>query len=81
MPIRRKTKLWAFLLLLLGVAGRGYAQIDTATVAGRVVDRTGATIPRAQITVTNTGTNSHTTRRVMTMASGPSARCISACTS
>ncbi len=57
MPIRRKTKLWAFLLLLLGVAGRGYAQIDTATVAGRVVDRTGATIPRAQITVTNTGTN------------------------
>ena len=33
------------------------AQIDTATVAGRVTDKTGATVPMAEITVTSTETN------------------------
>ncbi len=33
------------------------AQIDTGAVAGRVVDSTGATIPNAQVELTNTQTN------------------------
>ena len=33
------------------------AQIDTATVAGRVVDASGATVAATDVTVTNTETN------------------------
>ena len=57
MQIRRKMKILGLCLLLLCPAACLWAQIDTATVAGRVTDATGATIPHAGITVTNTGTN------------------------
>ncbi len=49
-------RLLALSALFLGPALL-HAQIDTATVAGRIVDVTGATVPSAEITVTNTETN------------------------
>lgn len=59
MRMRRNTKILSLFLFMVGLLAspllRG--QIDTATVAGRVVDSTGATIPMADITVMNTETN------------------------
>jgi hypothetical protein len=55
----------AVLLIFLLVAGLGtlQAQVTRATVAGRVVDQSGAVIPNAGITITDTatGAKSHTT--------------------
>lgn len=47
------------LFCLLGVlsSGRLLAQITTATVVGTVTDSTGAAVPNAQATITNTDTN------------------------
>ena len=47
---------FALLALFLGVVSAG-AQIDTATVAGRVIDKTGAVVGAAEVTVTSTETN------------------------
>ncbi|SFS01369.1 Carboxypeptidase regulatory-like domain-containing protein [Granulicella pectinivorans] len=46
------------LLLCMGVAA--HAQVTGARVTGQVTDPTGAAIPQAQITITNTGTNAST---------------------
>lgn len=46
----------AILMLMFG-ASTAWAQFDTGTIAGSVTDPSGAVIPNATVTVTNTGTN------------------------
>jgi outer membrane receptor protein involved in Fe transport len=57
--MRRNMKIVNFLLFMLALMAAPLlrAQIDTATVAGRIVDRTGATISMADVAVTSTETN------------------------
>ncbi len=57
MQMRRNMTIACLLAIAPYAAVRVQAQIDTATVAGRVVDATGATVPQAVVTLTNTGTN------------------------
>jgi outer membrane receptor protein involved in Fe transport len=61
MHMRRNLKLHLFLALALfsviAPTRSLHAQIDTATVAGRVTDKSGATVANADITVTSTETN------------------------
>src|SRR6185312_723931 len=45
----------AALLILSSFAG--FAQKDTAALVGRVLDPTGASVPGAEVTATDTGTN------------------------
>src|SRR5438445_6327368 len=45
------------LLILLAFSTASFAQIETATLSGTVVDATGAVVPGVQIRVTNTDTN------------------------
>ena len=57
--MRSNVKISDFILLIIFLFAVPLlnAQIDTATVAGRVTDKTGATIPMADVMVTNTETN------------------------
>jgi outer membrane receptor protein involved in Fe transport len=59
MQMRRNVKILNFILLVAFLVAVPLlkAQIDTATVAGRVTDKTGATLPMADVTLTNTETN------------------------
>src|SRR5271154_747256 len=59
MEMRRNVKISNFILFVafLVAVPLSNAQIDTATVAGRVTDKTGATVPKADVTLTNTETN------------------------
>lgn len=61
MNMRRNLKTSSLIsIVFLSIFAAGVtlnAQIDTATVAGRVTDKTGATVSAAEITVTNTDTN------------------------
>src|SRR5271170_120676 len=59
MSMRRNTKISNVILLVIFLVATPWlnAQIDTATVAGRVTDKTGATVPGADVMVTNTETN------------------------
>src|SRR5271154_3568652 len=59
MQMRRNVKIFNFILLVTFLIAVPLlkAQIDTATVAGRVTDKTGATVPMADVTVTNMETN------------------------
>ncbi|MFL6335877.1 MAG: carboxypeptidase regulatory-like domain-containing protein [Pyrinomonadaceae bacterium] len=45
------------LILILGLAATASAQSDRGTITGRVVDPSGAVVPNAKVTVTNTETN------------------------
>ena len=56
------------LLLTMALAGVAVAQLTTATMIGTVTDNTGAVIPNAKVTVTQTDTNF--TRTVSTKADG-----------
>jgi outer membrane receptor protein involved in Fe transport len=55
----RSIRVQFFLALLLStiLCGSGYAQLSTATLFGTVTDSTGALIPRATVTLTQTDTN------------------------
>ena len=44
------------LLALLAVSAPAWAQFETATVVGTVKDSTGAVVPGAKVTLTNTQT-------------------------
>ena len=61
MPRRRNLKIHyrvaLVLFTVLAAVSNLTAQIDTATVAGRVTDKTGAMVAAAEVTVTNTETN------------------------
>lgn len=45
------------LILILGLGAPAFAQSDRGTITGRVVDQSGAVVPNAKVTVTNTETN------------------------
>src|SRR6266849_8277497 len=48
--------LWVFVLAIsLLSVGRTHAQVSGATVSGTVTDPSGATVPNAQITITDVG--------------------------
>ncbi len=47
---------FALLLLLVGICCTGNAQVSTGTIAGNITDTTGAIVPHAPVTVTNTAT-------------------------
>jgi outer membrane receptor protein involved in Fe transport len=57
MLMRRNMKILVLLVIFLVTSPWLSAQTDTATVAGRVTDKTGAVVPMAEVTVTNTETN------------------------
>src|SRR5262249_10842523 len=58
----------AVLLSLFSVTMPVFAQVTTTNIIGTVTDSSGASVPGAQITVTNTGTNQ--TRSTQTNAQG-----------
>ena len=67
--IRRCTQICAFLLLMCVVASIDCrAQVSTATLTGSVTDSTGAVIPGAPITLTNSATR--LTKQTLSNASG-----------
>jgi hypothetical protein len=49
-------RLVLLLLLALSVSTPAWAQFETATVVGTVKDSTGAVVPGAKVTLTNTAT-------------------------
>ncbi len=62
-PLEKRTLMMRFVMLLavgclmLGFAGTLHAQLSTATVFGTITDQTGAVIPNATVTLTQTDTN------------------------
>src|SRR5882757_4784071 len=54
--LRNGTRTGLFALTLL-LAARGFAQIDTGVISGRVTDSSGAIVPAAQVTIIQTETN------------------------
>lgn len=65
---RRTVCFLAIVLLALMSSKAVFAQITTATVVGTVTDRSGAVVPNASVTITNTDTN--LTRAARTNSSG-----------
>ena len=61
---------WVSLIttILIAVAITAFAQSNTGTITGQVVDQNGAVVPNATVTVTNQGTNE--TRNVQANAEG-----------
>ena len=58
--LQKQRNLWmalAAVLLVVFSATAAWAQFDTGTIAGSVTDPTGAVIPGATVTITNTGTS------------------------
>jgi hypothetical protein len=66
----RKTVVSIFILLAIGffVAGQAYAQVAGAMLKGTVTDATGATVPKAQVAITDVATG--IAHNVTTDASG-----------
>ena len=62
------SKLFLALTLILCLTGMALAQTDTARVVGTITDATGAVLPNATVTLTNTGTTQAVT--VKTNGSG-----------
>jgi outer membrane receptor protein involved in Fe transport len=64
------TALWIFVISVISILGLGqaYAQVSGATLSGTVTDASGATIPQAQIVITNVSTG--VTRNVTTDSAG-----------
>ncbi len=62
-----KSKLFLVLILILCLAGVALAQSDTARVFGTISDPTGAVVPNATVTLTETATG-----RTLTATTGPS---------
>jgi Carboxypeptidase regulatory-like domain len=61
-------KLFSVILLSALFCGSGMAQLTSATIVGTITDTTGAVVPGAQVTATNTAT--HFARSVVTDSSG-----------
>ena len=55
--MRRKLMIFAIAGMLLGLAGASVAQVITGTISGTVKDSSGAVVPGATVTVTNTDKN------------------------
>ena len=55
--------LWVALSLTLMFAAPAWAQFETATVVGSVKDSSGAVVPDARVTLTNTATGVNAERR------------------
>ena len=55
--MRTIDRIFIFSVLLAGLTGFAWGQAATGTINGRVVDQSGAVIPGAQVSVTNTGTS------------------------
>src|SRR5262247_3619975 len=53
----RQTMLFSMLVAISALSIDTFAQGIRATVTGRVVDSSGAVVPKAKVTITNTGTN------------------------
>lgn len=53
--------LCAFFAFTMAAAGQSAGNFDTGTILGSVTDQTGAVIPHASVTITNTGTGIATT--------------------
>src|SRR5215471_8557014 len=55
--IQMKVRLFSWIICLIVVIPSAlYAQVTTATIVGTVTDPSGAAVPHAQVTATNTGT-------------------------
>jgi hypothetical protein len=57
---------WTIGMLLLAMCSPVYAQFETASIVGTVRDTTGATVPGATVTLTNTATGVSATRNTAT---------------
>src|SRR5690242_2295052 len=55
--VLRLTSLSLTFVCLLTIACQCFAQTDTATISGTVLDKSGAVVPGVQIQVTNVDTN------------------------
>jgi outer membrane receptor protein involved in Fe transport len=64
------TAVWVLMISVISVleVGQGYAQVSGATLSGTVTDASGATVPQAQIVITNISTG--VTRNVTTDSAG-----------
>ncbi len=68
--LKLNVALSVFAILVVSIAGAGnaYAQVSGATLTGTVKDASGAVIPNAQVSVTNTATGVN--RRIVTDTAG-----------
>lgn len=55
--MHRKLMMFVMVVMLLGLAGASVAQVITGTISGTVKDSSGAVVPGATVTVTNTDKN------------------------
>ena len=76
----RKSQFWFTAALFTIIAAAAYGQTFRGAINGTVTDATGAVVPKANVTVTNTGTSVSqsmvTTDRWCVFISGSSARLV-----
>jgi hypothetical protein len=56
-PTARWMRLFVMAMLGVFATGAAYAQFDTGTIAGSITDQSGAVVPQAAVTITNTDTS------------------------